>query len=104
MALRLLAQLVTVKRLNETTMDLEQIIDELVYRKRTASDAERQAHRSHTGLRYSYEDAGGISRSIKQRTNNKQTTLTPSGSALKVVDPLPMSSIEPLPGVDFAPS
>jgi hypothetical protein len=36
------AQPVTVERANETTMDLEQIIDELVYRKRTASDAERQ--------------------------------------------------------------
>ena len=42
-------------------MDLEQIIDELVYRKRTASDAERQLiNRILTGLRYSYEDACGI--------------------------------------------
>jgi len=57
------AQLVTVKRPNETTMDLEQIIDELVYRKKKLDldSAERQfIDRILTGLHYSYEDAGGI--------------------------------------------
>jgi hypothetical protein len=57
------AQPVTVKRANETTMDLEQIIDDLVYRKKKLDldSPERQLiDRILTGLRYSYEDAGGI--------------------------------------------
>ena len=56
------AQPVTVKRA-ETTMDLERIIDELVYRKKKLDldSPERQLiNRILTGLRYSYEDAGGI--------------------------------------------
>jgi len=57
------AQPMTVKRANETTMDLEQIIDDLVYRKKKLDldSPERQLiNRILTGLRYSYEDAGGI--------------------------------------------
>ena len=51
------------KRANETTMDLEQTIDALVYRKRKLDldSPERQLiNRILTGLRYSCEDAGGI--------------------------------------------
>ena len=58
------AQLVTVvKRPNETTMDLEQTIDALLYHKKKLDldSPERQLiNRILTGLRYSYEDAGGI--------------------------------------------
>ena len=56
-------QLVTAKRPNEVTMDLEKIIDELVYRKKKLDldSPERQfIDRVLTGLRYSYKDAGGI--------------------------------------------
>jgi hypothetical protein len=56
-------QLVTAKRPNEVTMDLEKIIDELVYRKKKLDldSPERQLiNRILTGLRYSCEDAGGI--------------------------------------------
>jgi hypothetical protein len=55
-------QLVTAKRPNEVTMDLEKIIDELVYRKKKLDldSPERQLiNRILTGLRYSCEDAGG---------------------------------------------
>jgi hypothetical protein len=51
------------KRLNETAMDLEQTIDALVYRKKKLdldSPERRFINRILTGLRYSYEDAGGI--------------------------------------------
>jgi hypothetical protein len=44
-------------------MDLEQIIDELVYRKKKLdldSPERKLINRILTGLRYSYEDAGGI--------------------------------------------
>ncbi len=56
------AQPVTVEP-NETTMDLEKIIDELVYRKKKLdldSPEYQFINRILTGLRYSYEDAGGI--------------------------------------------
>ena len=59
--LLLRAQPVTVKR--ETTMDLEKIIDDLVYRKKNLdldSPEYQLINRILTGLRYSYEDAGGI--------------------------------------------
>ena len=51
------------KRPNETTMDLEQTIDALVYRKKKLdldSPERRFINRILTGLRYSYEEAGGI--------------------------------------------
>jgi hypothetical protein len=57
----LCAQPVTVKR--ETTMDLEKIIYDLVYRKKNLdldSPEYQLINRILTGLRYSYEDAGGI--------------------------------------------
>ena len=60
------AQPMTVKRANETTMDLEQIIDDLVYRKKKLdldSTERKLINRILTGLRYSYEDAGGIKHS-----------------------------------------
>jgi hypothetical protein len=44
-------------------MDLEQIIDDLVYRKKNLdldSPEYQLINRILTGLRYSYEDAGGI--------------------------------------------
>jgi gamma-glutamyl-gamma-aminobutyrate hydrolase PuuD len=53
----------TVKRANETTIDLEQTIVALVYRKKKLDldSLERQLiNRVLTGLRYSDEDAGGI--------------------------------------------
>jgi hypothetical protein len=51
------------KRPNETTIDLEQTIDALVYRKKKLdldSPERRFINRILTGLRYSCEDAGGI--------------------------------------------
>ena len=51
------------KRPNETTMDLEQTIDALVHRKKNLdldSPERRFINRILTGLRYSYEEAGGI--------------------------------------------
>ena len=51
------------KRPNETTMDLEQTIDALVHRKKKLdldSPERRFINRILTGLRYSYEKAGGI--------------------------------------------
>jgi hypothetical protein len=59
---RLPAQ-VTVKRPSETMMDLEKIIDDLVYRKKNLdldSPEYQLINRMLTGLRYSYEVAGGI--------------------------------------------
>jgi hypothetical protein len=59
---RLPAQ-VTVKRPSETMMDLEKIIDDLVYRKKDLdldSPEYQFINRILMGLRYSYEDAGGI--------------------------------------------
>jgi hypothetical protein len=47
----------------KTTMDLEKIIDDLVYRKKNLdldSPEYQLINRILTGLRYSYEDAGGI--------------------------------------------
>ena len=58
-----IAQALTVKRPNETTMDLERIIDDLVYRKEKLDldSAEYQfIDRVLTGLRYSSQGAGGI--------------------------------------------
>ena len=56
------AQPVTVKR-SETMTDLEKIIDDLVYRKKKLDLDSPEfwfIDRVLTGLRYSYEDAGGI--------------------------------------------
>jgi hypothetical protein len=56
-----IGQALTVRR--ETTMDLEKIIDDLVYRKKNLdldSPEYQLINRILTGLRYSYEDAGGI--------------------------------------------
>jgi hypothetical protein len=57
------AQPVTVKRPSETTMDLEKVIDDLVYRQKNLgldSPEYQLINRILTGLRYSYEEAGGI--------------------------------------------
>jgi hypothetical protein len=58
-------QLVTAKRPNEVTMDLEKIIDELVYRKKKLDldSPERQLiNRILTGLRYHAKTPAALSR------------------------------------------
>ena len=121
------AQPVAVKRANETTMDLEQIINELVYRKKKVDldSPERQLiDRILTGLRYSYEEAGGIIEDldfdwgascrcyvpplgkpysiIKQQTKTKKTSKAdpPPEQRPKGGQPPYPCLIEPLPDVN----
>ena len=93
-------------------MDLEQTIDALVHRKKNLdldSPERRFINRILTGLRYSYEEAGGIIEDLDSvdPPNNKQTTskADPLPTAPQRWSPRPpCHRIEPVIGVNLRPS
>ena len=92
-------------------MDLEQTIDALVHRKKNLdldSPERRFINRILTGLRYSYEEAGGIIEDLDSvdPPNNKQTTSKadpPSRQRPRGGPPSPMSSNRTSYWREFAP-